>query len=265
MTQIRLSASSYSNTAPLVWSFLYGAQKGMYELIMDNAPARSAELMSQGQVTAALVPVIEFQRIPDLAMIPDVCVGASQRVESVCLVTDGCELSDVSTVALDTSSRTSATLTRLIFQEFLDTTPDYRVARPDLETMLAESDCALLIGDPALTVDETKYRKFDLAAEWHSRTGLGFIFAVWMTHISNTDLVRTVDFKVARDEGVAHIEDIIANYEDRIQMEREDFRQYLSQTIRYQTDEEMVAGMELYFALAQKHGITDTMREPTFI
>ena len=153
MTQIRLSASSYSNTAPLVWSFLYGAQKGMYELIMDNAPARSAELMSQGQVTAALVPVIEFQRIPDLAMIPDVCVGASGRVESVCLVTDGRELADVSAVALDTSSRTSATLTRLIFQEFLDTTPDYRVARPDLEMMLAESDCALLIGDPALTVE----------------------------------------------------------------------------------------------------------------
>ena len=36
----RISASSYSNTAPLVWSFLYGQNQGKVELIMDTAPAR---------------------------------------------------------------------------------------------------------------------------------------------------------------------------------------------------------------------------------
>ncbi len=44
--------------------------------------------------------------------------------------------------------------------------------------MLNESDCALLIGDPALTIDETKYRKFDSAETWKSFTGFGFVFAM---------------------------------------------------------------------------------------
>ena len=46
-----------SNTAPLVWSFLYGANRGKFELILDNAPARSAELLSENRIDAALVPV----------------------------------------------------------------------------------------------------------------------------------------------------------------------------------------------------------------
>jgi len=30
-------------------------------LLLDNAPARSAELLSQGRVDAALIPIIEYQ------------------------------------------------------------------------------------------------------------------------------------------------------------------------------------------------------------
>src|SRR6476661_7469844 len=96
----RISASSYSNTAPLVWSFLYGSNHGKIELILDNAPARSAELLSAGRVDAALVPVIAYQFIDGVKLIPDVCVGARERVRSVCLVTRGCELSEVRSVSL---------------------------------------------------------------------------------------------------------------------------------------------------------------------
>jgi len=68
----RISASSYSNTAPLVWSFLYGANHGKVEIILDNAPARSAELLAQDRVDAALVPVIASQLIDGVKVIPDV-------------------------------------------------------------------------------------------------------------------------------------------------------------------------------------------------
>src|SRR5436305_8555980 len=107
----RVSASSYSNTAPLVWSFLYGRNHGKVELILDNAPARSAELLAQNRVDTALVPVIAFQQIEDLRIVPDVCVGIHDRVRSVCLVTDSKDLTHVSSVSLDTSSRTSVVLT----------------------------------------------------------------------------------------------------------------------------------------------------------
>src|SRR5580765_7262436 len=109
----RISASSYSNTAPLVWSFLYGKNHGNVEIILDTAPARSAELLAQDRVDAALVPVIAFQTIDDVRLIPDVCVGAHARVRSVCLVTKGDDLEDLRSVALDVSSQTSVLLTKI--------------------------------------------------------------------------------------------------------------------------------------------------------
>src|SRR4051812_35592368 len=122
----RISASSYSNTAPLVWSFLYGSLRGKVEIILDNAPARSAELLSQGRVQAALVPVIAYQSIEQVKLVPGVCVGAREKVRSVCLVTRGMDLGDAKSVSLDTSSRTSVALTKIIFKEFLSAEPEWR-------------------------------------------------------------------------------------------------------------------------------------------
>jgi len=121
----RISASSYSNTAPLIWSFLYGSQHGRVEIILDNAPARSAELLSQDRVDAALVPVIAYQQLADVRVIPSVCVGAKERVQSVALVTRGIDLADVRSVALDASSKTSVVLTKIIFREFLGFDPEW--------------------------------------------------------------------------------------------------------------------------------------------
>src|SRR5213075_3165601 len=107
MNTPRISASSYSNTAPLIWSFLYGRNHGKVEMILDNAPARSAQLLADDRVDAALVPVFAYQLIDGLRLVPGVCVGAKERVRSVALFTDGRELSDVRSVALDVSSKTS--------------------------------------------------------------------------------------------------------------------------------------------------------------
>lgn len=257
----RISASSYSNTAPLVWSFLYGQNRGRIELIMDTSPARSAELLAQDRVDAALVPVIAYQLIENTSLIPGVCVGARNRVRSVCLVTRGEDLDRVRSVSLDISSKTSAALTRILFREFLASEPEWRDAKPDLESMLSVSDCALLIGDPALTIDENKYRKFDLAALWNSFTGLGFVFAMWMTRRPACD----IDFAAARDEGLAHLDEIVANYETDIHLPHEELRTYLSQNISYTIDNSMQEGLELYYALALKHGLIEKVKPLRFV
>ena len=262
MSVPRISASSYSNTAPLIWSFLYGSQRGKFELIMDNAPARSAELLAQKRVDCALVPVIEYQRIDDIFLVPDVCVGAKERVRSVCLVTKGEDLKDVKTVALDISSRTSVALTKIIFREFLNFEPQYEIAKPDLDKMLADADCALLIGDPALTIDESEYRKFDLAETWKSYTGFGFVFAMWMAQKDSIELVRTIDFASVRDEGLEHLDEIIANYETEIPLSREEFKKYLFGNIIYSIDENMRKGLSFYFELAFKHNLIPQLKLP---
>jgi chorismate dehydratase len=260
----RISASSYSNTAPLVWSFLYGANHGKVEIILDNAPARSAELLSQGRVDAALVPVIASQFIPDVKLIPGVCVGAKERVRSVCLITRGAELEDVRSVSLDISSRTSVALTKIIYREFLGFEPEWRAAAPDINAMLAESDAALLIGDPALSISSGDQsfeieglRTFDLAQLWRRHTGLGFVFAMWMTTRDSCE----IDFAAARDEGEAHISEIAANYAPQTGLSISTLVEYLSQNISYSTDESMQRGLELYLELAHKHALTERKPE----
>lgn len=280
----RISASSYSNTAPLVWSFLYGTHRGKYELILDNAPARSAELLAGNRVDAALVPVIEYQRIADARLVPEVCVGARERVRSVCLVTEGKDLKDVKKVALDVSSKTSVALTKIIFREFFGIEPVYKPAKPDLREMLNDSDCALLIGDPALMIADSgsriadlskihnpqpttpfQARKFDLAETWREFTGFGFVFAMWMANRDKAEIARRIDFRAARDEGLAHLDEIVANYESEITLPRADFKNYLAENISYTIDDSMQKGLALYFELAHRHGLIERRKELSFL
>lgn len=245
---------------------------------MDNAPARSAELLAQNRIDAALVPVIAYQLIDNIRLIPNVCVGAKEKVRSVCLVTKGEDLSQVKTVALDVSSKTSVALTKIIFREFLGFEPKFENAKPNAEEMLKTADCALLIGDPALMIadlgfgiwdleEKTKdhFRKFDLVELWKSFTDFGFVFAMWMANEEKLETAKKIDFAAARDEGIAHADEIISNYESQITLPREDFKKYLTENISYSIDDSMQKGLELYFELAHKNGLCENLKPLKFI
>lgn len=232
-------------------------------MILDTAPVRSAELLAQNKVDAALVPVIAFQMIDGVTIIPDVCVGAKEKVRSVCLVTKGEDLEDVRSVSLDVSSKTSVVLTKIIFREFLGFEPKWIAAEPNVDKMLENTDCALLIGDPALIINsgfsiqnstEKKHRianrqlrKFDLVELWRKYTNFGFVFAMWMTRRENCN----IDFAAARDEGLQHLDEIISNYASEIPLAYENFEKYLTENISFSIDESMQKGLELYFELAK--------------
>ena len=290
----RISSSSYSNTAPIIWSFIYGSRRNSVELLLDTAPSRSAELLLKSEVDVAFVPVVAYQLIENLRLVPDVCVGAKEKVRSVCLVTKGEDLKDVKTVALDVSSKTSVALTKIIFREFLGVEPIWTNAQPNLNEMLANADCALLIGDPALLIADSglriadlseppalagglnleiqsqqskiqsHFRKFDLVELWREFTGFGFVFAMWMANTEKVGVARKIDFAAARDEGLSHVNEIISSYENEIPLEREDFRRYLTDNISFSIDDSMQKGLELYFKLAHKNGLISQNRELFF-
>lgn len=255
-----MAASSYLNTAPLIWSFTCGPRRGEIDLITDAAPARCADLLATDVVDVALMPVIEYQRLPQLAVVPGVCVGSRQSVKSVVLVTRGLDLRAVESVALDVESRTSAALVTIIFREFLGRSPRLTPAAPDLSAMLEHHDAALLIGDPAMVFPRAELRVYDLATLWRQYTGLGFIFAMWMarrgakTFGDGYDLARSIDFAGARDEGLGQVERIALKYEAELGLPRADLRRYLEENICFTPDEELLAGLQLYFQLAHKNG-----------
>ncbi|MDI1243232.1 MAG: hypothetical protein PSX80_15060, partial [bacterium] len=141
---------------------------------------------------------------------------------------------------------------------FLGFEPEWRDAAPDIGAMLADSDAALLIGDPALALSEQPasangLRSFDLAELWNQHTGLGFVFAMWMTR---RDRVQ-IDFSAARDEGLSHLDEIAANYRSEIGLSKEALIEYLSQSISYTVDDKMAAGLDLYLDLAANNGLIE--------
>ena len=254
----RIAASTYLNSAPLIWSFLHGSKRSTVDFI-DAVPSRCAQLLSQSEVDAALVPVIEYQRIPGGAMVPDVCVGSQNEVLSVVLVSKNTQLEDIRTVALDESSRTSATLVKVIFREFLGREPEWTTRSPNLDEMLDRNDAALIIGDPGMTFPRTGLKVWDMASLWRNYTGLGFVFAMWMVGKEGVD----VDFAEARDEGVTRIEEIVDAYKVRIP--NVDLYRYLTENIVYRIDNSMQRGLELYFELAHKHGLIERVKPLRYI
>lgn len=256
VSTFRLAASTYLNSAPLIWSFLHGSKRGTVEFI-DAVPARCAQLLSQGEVDAALVPVIEYQRIPGGGLVPDVCVGSQDEVLSVVLVSKDTQLENIRTVALDESSRTSATLVKIIFREFLEREPEWTTRSPNLDEMLDRNDAALIIGDPGMTFPRTGLKVWDMASLWRNYTGLGFVFAMWMVRDEKID----VDFAGARDEGLTQIEEIVSNYK-HIPM---NLKRYLTENIVYRIDESMQRGLQLYFELAHKHGLIERLKPLRYI
>jgi len=261
----RIAASSYLNTAPLIWSFIRGAQRDAVELFTDTAPARCAQMLARAEVDAALVPVIEYQQLSDVSMIADVCVGSKNAVRSVVLVTRRNNLKKVERVALDESSRTSVAMVKIIFREFLGLEPQWQVAAPDLNSMMRQADAALIIGDPAMRISRDQFRVLDLATLWHEFTGLGFVFAMWMLRNDGAEKVRRVDFAAARDEGLKNLEAIAAAQTGPLKFSSEEIREYLRTNIVFQIDEEMRRGLNLYFDLAHKHKLIGALKSLEFI
>lgn len=260
-----MAASSYLNSAPLIWAFQQGSQREAVHLVTDAAPARCADLLSSKQVEAALMPVIEYQRIDDIQIVPAVCVASHSRVRSVVLVSKYDDLKRVRNVALDVQSRTSQALVRIIFREFLGFEPEWESSSPDLTAMMENNDAALLIGDPGMTILRRDLHVFDLAGLWHSFTGTGFVFAMWMVANSAARTVEGLDFAGARDEGLEQIERIINQYEKELSLGREEIRTYLTDNITFQIDDRLANGMKLYFELAAKHRLIEANKPVQFL
>ena len=223
-------------------------------------PARCADLLALGQVDIALVPAIEYQRIPNLELVPQVCIASREKVRSVILATKLHELKDIRSVALDESSRTSAALVKIIFREFLGFEPEWISAAPDLQQMLIGNDAALIIGDPAMTFPRQDLRILDMASLWRKHTGLGFVFALWMISPDANPSSRAIDFEAARDEGLRQSEDIINFYQPLLGLTRDELKTYLHENISFSLGDELIAGLNLFYKLAHKHNLISALK-----
>src|SRR5580658_2259749 len=129
MAKLRISIVEYLNTAPLVWGFTDGPLAGKYDLSF-TLPSLCAEALRAGQADIAIIPAIEYQRILGLVVLPDMAVAARGEVRSI-LVIARKPIELARTLALDTSSRSSAALVKLLCRNYWGISPEFIPAAPD--------------------------------------------------------------------------------------------------------------------------------------
>ena len=258
---VRLGAVGYLNARPLV----YGLDRSPSFSLRFDVPSKCADLLHEGTIDIGLIPSIEYLRGAPLAIVPDLAIASMGSVASVMLYATR-PIADVRSIAMDTSSRTSVALVRVLCAKLFRIDPLLESASPDLDRMLSTCDAALLIGDNALFCPSHEFRAssseprapslvIDLGESWSRLTGLPFVYAFWAGKPGVLTGAHVRELQEARDRGVANAADVARDYL-RDAPERQALgAAYLRENIKYYLGDEERAGLELFYRYAAEIGI----------
>ena len=248
---VRVGCVKYLNARPL-WHGL-GKRPDLFSL-KYAVPSTVSTWLHNGEVDLALVSSIEY--VPAYRVVPGAAVTSIGPVASVAAFSRK-PLTRARSVALDSSSRTSAALMRILCAEWFDIEPEFVTMEPDLPAMLQRCDAALLIGDRALFVDHVGMglRKHDLCEEWRGMTRLPFVFAFWT---GRPDALTPAHLQAVRDSrrtGVTALDDIACAHYPNNEALAATGRAYLHNNIQYRFDVDCFASLQRFYASATKLGI----------
>jgi chorismate dehydratase len=254
---LRLGAVSYLNAQPLI----HGLDDEAGVRLERGVPSRVARWLHAGQVDLGMIPTIEYA-FGHYAIVPGIAIGSRGPVRSVSLYLNR-PLEDVRRVALDTSSRTSVALLKVLLRERLGRDPQYVPMAPHLVDMLSVADAALLIGDPALRENAAGSR-LDLGEEWTRLTGLPFVYAFWAgpPGVVTPEGVRRLQSALVAGRGA--LGEIAARYGDGVPSRVAASESYLRSNVVYDLGEDELQGLREFYARAHALDLAPTLPELSF-
>lgn len=268
MTVVRIGAVEYLNARPLVFRL---DRSPRFDVRFDW-PSRCAALLHDGVIDLGLIPSIEYLRAPaggggtGYRIVPDLAVTSRGPVASVAIFTTR-PMGDVRSIALDTSSRTSVALTRVLAERVFHITPDLRPHGPDLAAMLMLNDAALMIGDRALLAAggplrigdrEVLVEKVDLGEVWFRETGLPFVYAFWAGRDGAVGAADVTALQAARDTALRDLDTVAAEYFGDDPALVTLGARYLRDNIKYHLGEDEQAGLALFYRYAAEVGVVES-------
>ena len=259
--RLRVAAINFLNPAPLMWDFEHpplAAELAQRYTLHYTQPSLCADELLAARADLGLIPIASLT--PDFAIVPGCTIASLNEVRSIQLIVKSPHtLSTVKTIAADTASRSSLAYAEILFRKFLNTHPIFLPAAADPIAMLQQADAAILIGDPALLALESREQIeaaigpcqwHDLAHEWHIRTELPWVAAVWavrpeaLGHLTPVQL--TEDLVASRNHGLLNIENLVEQWTPRIAIPPATIRHYLSSNIHYVLNTDCIRAIELF-------------------
>jgi chorismate dehydratase len=290
MRKPRVCIVEYLNTAPLVWGFTEGPLTGKYDLSFA-LPSQCAEALRRGDADVAIIPSIEYQRIDGLVALPEIAIAAEGEVRSILVVAKK-PIEMAKRIALDTSSRSSAALVRILADEYWRVKPEYVELSPDPSEMLERADAALVIGDPALRIalkmdalsgkvpsneqccqgdpDELPVPGFetifvyDIAHQWREMTGKPCVLAIWAGRRDVITPEMITDFRSSKQYGLERIREIAEAAAVKLDLPPRALERYLTENIHFDLEGEYLEGLQLYFEKAAEAGLIPRARPLEF-
>lgn len=248
---IRIGSVPYLNEKPLTrWFSHTDAGRASGVEVVYAVPSELARRLQAGEIAAALVSSFEYFRTPGYTVVPGISISGQDAIESVRAFAR-VPWRKIESLALDTSSLTSAALLQILLAEQMDSYPAFLHAAPDLPSMLTQADACLLIGDKGMLADGRGLNVLDLGHAWRRLTGLPFVYAVWMgkTEHLTPHLVQTL--AEAKAWGLTQIEVIAEEEAHRIGATVRQCRHYLTDVMDYDLGEEHLRALETFGAKAR--------------
>ena len=282
MKKLRISIVEFLNTAPLVWGFTDGPLAGKYDLSF-TVPSQCAEALRAGEADVAIIPSIEYQRMDGVIALPGMAIASKDVVRSLLVVAKR-PIEKAKRIALDTSSRSTIALVKLLCASYWKISPEFTEAAPDASEMLKHADAALVIGDPALRISlkmdvlagklpsldeeccqgdpndmpvpgfETLF-VYDVVHQWRQMTGKPAVLAMWVGRQDAITPEVVSDFLASKQYGLEHIREIAQAASIKLDLPPAALERYLSDNIHFDLDEENLAGLQLYFEMAAAAGL----------
>lgn len=268
MNKIRLGQVDYLNCYPVYYAIEH-RQVHVNAAMVKGYPTKLNEMFLAGKLDITPISSIEYARNSDKALIlPNMSISADGDVQSILLFSKVpvTELDGLK-VCLTSSSATSVTLLKILFEHYYQIQVQYTVQKPDLQEMLKKNDAALLIGDDALLAgngelvyDGKPLFVIDLGHAWHDFTGYKMIYALWVIrskfveeHTMEIEAISKA-FVEAKDFGFSHIPLLVDKAEKKTGLPRPVLESYF-QTIQYEFGEEEQKALLTYYDYAYKSGL----------
>lgn len=240
MEQTNIAIVSYQNTIP----FLYGLQHSEITLnarLLISPPFKCAENLRDSKANIALIPAIKLLDIPDIHIFSDYCIGASREVNTVALFAN-CPKEEIDTIYLDSDSRTSVELLKILAKEYWKISPKW--ATLDSVDTLKDGEGALLIGDKVFEHESKFSCKYDLAKEWFEYTGSHFVFAIWVARNNTPESIKQ-RVNLALKYGVDNVDSAINELGN---FDKKRLSHYLKNNIEFQLTQEKLDGLKLFIS-----------------
>lgn len=248
---------SYLNVEPMI----HGLRGDPRFEIVPAVPSRVAEMLHAGEVDLGVIPSIEYA-FGDYAIVPGIGIASRGPVGSVYLF-HGVPVEEIRRVALDSSSRTSVALARVLLRARLGRDPEYVAMPPSLPAMLAVADAALLIGDPAL-FHEGDEARLDLGEEWTRTTGLPFVYAFWAGRPGAVSAEQVRALQAALQSGLLALAAIASTYNGIGAGRAALGEAYLREKIAYTLGEREEQGLREFYRRAGELGLVPRVPELRF-